>query len=187
MNAIKILIKKIKFDKQADRLGPDLPFTHYKLFFKESMTRLCQTKFKYFADSAEFRPGAYAITCSKISIGNRVVIRPGTMLFADSRENGAGITIQDDVLIGSCVHFYVSNHNYSSPSIPIIDQGHFDSIPIVVGKGSWIGANSTILSGVTIGKNAVIGAGSVVTKSVPDNVIAAGNPARIIKNINSLE
>jgi|SRR5665647_1555446 len=164
-------------------MGPDLPFTHFKLFFRESMKRLCMKKFKYFADSAEFRPGAYAITCSKISIGNRVVIRPGTMLFSDPRENGAGITIEDDVLLGCCVNFYVNNHDFSNPSIPINDQGHLDSKPIVVQKGSWIGANTTILPGVTIGKNAVLGAGSVATKSIPDNVIAAGNPARVLNTI----
>lgn len=113
------------------------------------------------------------------------MIRPGTMLFADSRENGAGITIEDDILMGSCVHFDVSNHSFSNPSITIIDQGHLDSKPIVVQKGSWIAANTTILPGVTIGKNAVVGAGSVVTKSIPDNVIAAGNPARVLKTIEN--
>ena len=54
--------------------------------------------------------------------------------------------------------------------------------PIVLGKRVWIGSNSTILQGVTIGDNAVIGAGSVVTKDIPAGCIAAGVPARIIRN-----
>ena len=55
--------------------------------------------------------------------------------------------------------------------------------PIHIGKNVWIGSNSTILSGVTIGDNAVIGAGSVVTKDIPENMIAVGSPARVIRSI----
>ena len=50
----------------------------------------------------------------------------------------------------------------------------------------WIGEGVKVLKGVTIGKNSVIGAGSVVTKSIPDNVIAAGNPCKVIKQINNI-
>ena len=174
-------IKKRKFDKKVDRLGPDIPFTHWKLFFKKSMLKLCKNKFKSFSDTSEFRPGAYAVVCSKISIGKRVVIRPGTMLLADPAEDGAGITIEDDVLIGSGVHFYVGNHNFENPKIPVIDQGHTASKPILLKKGCWIGANVTILPGVVIGENSVIGAGSVVTKSIPNNVVAVGNPCKVLK------
>jgi acetyltransferase-like isoleucine patch superfamily enzyme len=183
MSLLKLLLNKRNFDKSADRIGPDLPFTHWRIYFKPLMRKLCENKFKHFGDNAEFRPGAYAIACSKISIGKRVVIRPGSMLFADPAENGAGITIEDDVLIGSGVHFYVGNHNYTDPEIPIIDQGHFSSSPVLLKKGCWIGANSILLPGVVIGKNTVIGAGSVVTKSIPDCVIAAGNPCKIIRSI----
>lgn len=178
---LKEILKKRKFDKSSDRLGPDIPFTHWRLYFKSLMLRLCKKKFKQFSDSSEFRPGAYAISCSKISIGNRVVIRPGTMLFADTRVNGASITIEDDVLIGSGVHFYTGNHAFDNIEVPIIDQGHSESREVIVKKGSWIGANAIILPGVTIGENTVIGAGSVVTKSIPSKAVAAGNPAKVIK------
>lgn len=179
------LIQRIKFWKNADRLGPDIPYTHWKLYFKSTMLRLCRSKFKYFHDTAEFRPGAYAVGCSKISLGKRVVIRPNTMLFADPRECGAGITIEDDVMLGSGVHIYVHNHKYDNPSIPIIDQGHNESSEVILKKGCWIGANAIILAGVVIGENAVIGAGSVVTKPVPPRVVVAGHPARILKNIEN--
>ena len=55
--------------------------------------------------------------------------------------------------------------------------------PIHIGKNVWIGSNSTILPGVSIGDNAVIGAGSVVTKDIPENMMAVGHPARVIKSI----
>ncbi len=54
---------------------------------------------------------------------------------------------------------------------------------MTIGDNVWIGGSSTVLPGVTIGNNVVIGAGSVVTKDVPDNVIAAGNPCRVIRTI----
>lgn len=56
--------------------------------------------------------------------------------------------------------------------------------PIIIEDNVWLGINSSVLKGVTIGKNSVIGAGSVVTKSIPANVIAAGNPCKVIKEIN---
>lgn len=174
---------RIRYWRMVDRLGPDMLLTHWKLHFKSTMLALCQSKFKYFSDSAEFRPGAYAICCSNITIGHRVVIRPGSMLFADPREQGAGIILEDDVMLGSGVHIYVGNHRFDDPSRPIIEQGHYPSEPVVLKRGCWIGAKSIILPGVTIGENSVIGAGSIVTKSLPDKVLAVGNPARVIRRI----
>ncbi len=180
-NFIVSFFRKWKFDVSADRIGPDLIFTHWKMYFKPLMLSLCRQKFKKFEEGAEVRPGVYIVGCSKVSLGRRVFLRPGTMIFADPRKGGAGVVIEDDVLIGSGVHFYVHNHRFDDCTIPIIDQGHYPSEEIVVKKGSWIGAKAIILPGVTIGENSVVGAGSVVTKSVPERTVVAGSPAKIIK------
>lgn len=172
------LFKRILFWNNADRIGPDIPTTHWKLFFPRKARKFCVEKFKEFDEGAEFRPGAYAVNCCRISIGKRVVIRPNTMLFGSSN-----ITIEDGVLIGSGVHVYTANHNFSNPNIPIIDQMHSPGKGVRLKKGCWIGANVIILPGVTIGINSVVGAGSIVTKNVPDRVVVAGNPAKQIKKI----
>ncbi len=177
--------KKIKFDLNADRIGPDIPFTHWKLFFKNSMRLLCVKKFKKFGDFADFRPGAYAVGCSQIEIGKRVVIRPGCKFFGETPHLSISIIIEDDVMLGSDVHIYINNHKFDNINVPIIDQGHYPPKQVILENGCWIGANCTILPGVRIGKNTVVGAGSIVTKSFPPNVLVAGNPARIIKMLDS--
>jgi acetyltransferase-like isoleucine patch superfamily enzyme len=181
---INEIYKKIIFCIKTPRIGPDLPFTHWMLHYKSSMYKLCKKKFYYFADNAEMRPGSYAVGCDKISIGSRVIIRPGTMLFGEtSIDLKKSIIIEDDVMMGCGVHIYVNNHKYTDVKIPLIDQGYFPDESVILKRGCWIGANAVILAGVVIGENSVIGAGSVVTKSVPKNVIAAGTPAKIIKTI----
>ncbi|MDB4921091.1 DapH/DapD/GlmU-related protein [Mucilaginibacter sp.] len=178
------IFKKIKYNNKADRIGPDMPFTHWRLHYKKKMLALCKSKFKKFANDAEFRAGAYAIGCSQIEIGKRVVIRPQSMLFAvTENKDTTSIIIEDDVMLGSGVHIYVSNHRFDNTAIPFIDQGHYPSQHVKIERGSWLGANVIVLPGVTIGSNSVIGAGSVVTNSIPSNSLAVGCPARVIKNI----
>ena len=177
---LKDIYRKIKFTLNADRIGPDIPFTHWKLHFHSKMYQLCKSKFKYFDESADFRPGAYAVHCSNISIGKNVVVRPETKFFADAY---AEIFIENNVMMGTGVQFYVNNHAFNRRDIPLIDQGYSPSKDIVIKNGAWLGANVIVLPGVTIGVNCVVGAGSVVTKSMPDYAICGGVPARIIKYI----
>jgi acetyltransferase-like isoleucine patch superfamily enzyme len=177
------IFEKIKFWKSADRLGPDIPWTSWRLYFKSTMYNLCEKKFFRFGKGAEFRYGAYAVGCSKISIGDRVVIRPNCMLFGESLTLENSIIIEDNVMMGSGVHIYISNHKFESLDLPLIDQGFSLERQVVLKNGCWLGANTIVLPGVTIGINSVIGAGSVVTKSIPDGVVAAGNPCRVIKII----
>lgn len=89
-----------------------------------------------------------------------------------------GITIEDDVLIGPKVSLITENH----PLTPQHRKGLIGK-SIHIKKNAWIGASATILPGVTIGENAVVAAGAVVSKDVPDNVLAGGIPAKIIKTI----
>jgi acetyltransferase-like isoleucine patch superfamily enzyme len=179
------LYNKIKFDLKADRIGPDIPFTHWKLYFQKSMMKLCKKKFQYFANTAQVRPGSYFVGCSKIRIGERVIIRPGCRFFGESSTLESSIVIEDNVMLGSAVSIYINNHRFDQLDIPFIDQGHYPAEAVILKKGCWIGANAVLLPGVTVGENTVIGAGSIVTKSIPANVVAAGNPAKVIKNISS--
>lgn len=90
------------------------------------------------------------------------------------------ITIGDHVLIGPRVGLYTANHAIDAGER--IAGGCY-ARPIVIGDGVWVGGNVDIMGGVTIGENSIIGAGSVVTKSIPPNVIAAGTPCRVIREI----
>ncbi|EPX7431913.1 DapH/DapD/GlmU-related protein [Listeria monocytogenes] len=89
-----------------------------------------------------------------------------------------GITIEDNVLIGPGARLVTVNHLVS----PKKRRG-LRVTPICVKKNAWIGANSTILSGVTIGENAIVAADATVTRDVPANVIVAGSPAKQIRKI----
>ena len=82
-----------------------------------------------------------------------------------------GVEIEDEVFIAPCVCF--TNDKYPRA------KGDWEMRRTIVKRGASIGANATILSGITIGENVMVGAGSVVTKDIPDNVIVYGNPARI--------
>lgn len=90
------------------------------------------------------------------------------------------VTIGDNVLIAPNVSIYTAGHPIHPQSR---NSGYEYGIPITIGNNVWIGGNVVILPGVTIGDNAVIGAGSVVTKDIPSNMIAMGNPCKIIREI----
>ncbi|MBO9635622.1 MAG: sugar O-acetyltransferase [Chitinophagaceae bacterium] len=89
-----------------------------------------------------------------------------------------GITIDDNVLIAPKVSILSEGHPVSPE-----DRHALVPQPIHIRKNAWIGANATILPGVTIGENAIVAAGAVVSKDVPDNTIVGGIPARIIKTV----
>lgn len=91
------------------------------------------------------------------------------------------IYIGDNTMIASNVVIATAGH----PILPILREHHYVYCQDVhIGKNVWIGANVTILPGVTIGDNTVIGAGSVVTKDIPQNVVAYGNPCKVIRQIS---
>lgn len=119
-----------------------------------------------------------------IYTGNNVLINQNCTFL----DNNA-IVIGERVLIGPDVRIYAGNHPTEGRE-RYRDVGGGDayivssSKPVAIGSDVWIGGGAIILPGVTVGDNVVIAAGSVVTKDVPDDVIVAGNPAKVIKKLN---
>lgn len=92
----------------------------------------------------------------------------------------APVKFGNSVFIGPNCSFYTAGHPVD---VRQRNEGLEYAHPITVGDNVWFGGNVVVLPGVTIGNNSVIGAGSVVTKNIPDNVIAVGNPCRVIRDI----
>lgn len=96
----------------------------------------------------------------------------------------APVTIGDNVLFGSNVSLYTAGH----PIHPISrNSGYEYGIPITIGDNVWLGGNVVVTPGVTIGENSVVAAGSVVVKDIPANVVVAGNPCKVIREIRDEE
>ena len=116
---------------------------------------------------------AHVFIENDVVIGNNVTIKPGVQIWD-------GMTIDDYVFIGSNVTFTNDKNPRSQNKEWVLEKTH-------ICKGASIGANATILPGITIGENAMVGAGSVVTKDIPANTIVAGNPAKIIKATDTMK
>ncbi|MDD2402752.1 MAG: sugar O-acetyltransferase [Clostridia bacterium] len=117
-----------------------------------------------------------------ISLGDNTFIN-FNCIFLDCNK----ITIGKNVLIAPHVQIYTASHPIkASERIPKVRSknsapNNTFSKPVIIGDNIWIGGNAVILPGVTIGSNTVIGAGSVVTKDIPANCVAVGNPCRVVK------
>ncbi|ASZ06652.1 acetyltransferase [Enterococcus thailandicus] len=98
--------------------------------------------------------------------------------------DGAEIRIGDDVLFGPRVGIFTTNHAIDPEERA---AGACYAKPVSIGNKVWLGANVTVNQGVTIGENTIIGSGSVVTKDIPANVIAVGNPCRILRTITEAD
>ncbi|MBI1405580.1 MAG: sugar O-acetyltransferase [Caulobacter sp.] len=109
-----------------------------------------------------------------IRVGERVFINQNCTFYAL-----ADIVIGDDVLIGPNVSLITSEH----PVAPSQRRAFLQGRPITVERGVWLAAGVTVIGGVTIGENSVVAAGSVVTRDIPANTLAAGNPARVLRSI----
>lgn len=104
-----------------------------------------------------------------VTVGNNVTVKSGVFLWN-------GIVVEDNVFIGPNVTFV-------NDKFPRSKQYPEEFQKTIIKKGASLGANSTILGGITVGENAMIGAGAVVTKDVPANTLWVGNPAKQVKNI----
>lgn len=112
----------------------------------------------------------------KVVIGNCVGINSNVMINAGI---GGEIIIGNNVLIGPNVVLRASNHEYSDPNVPIMQQGHKPG-KIVLEDDVWLGANVVVLPDVRIGKGSVVAAGAVVTKNVESFSVVGGVPAKLI-------
>ena len=128
-------------------------------------------------------------------VGNNVWIEPDFKC-----EFGKNITIEDDVYVNfgcvilDCAEVTIGSHTLLGPNIGLYPVNHSINAqeringgcygkPIRIGKNVWLGGDVKILAGVTIGDNTIIGTGSIVTKDIPANVIAVGNPCKVIRKI----
>jgi len=120
-----------------------------------------------------------------LSIGENVQINDYVHITAMEKVSiGNNVLLASKIYISDCSHgSYSGDHNDSNPKINPSDRPLFSS-PVIIKNNVWIGESVSVLPGVTIGEGTIVGANSVVTKSLPDFVIAVGIPARAIKKFN---
>lgn len=121
----------------------------------------------YIGDNVSINMNCTFVDCNKITIGNNVLIASNVQLYTSTHPVELSERLAPGWTPGSDEYFC---RTYA--------------LPITIGNGCWIGGGVIILPGVTIGNGSVIGAGSVVTKDIPDNSLAVGNPCHVIREIN---
>lgn len=112
---------------------------------------------------------------ARLSIGADCIVNIGSVF-----ELNDSITIGDRVSIGHQVLFLTTTHEVEGSRLR---AGRLVAAPIVVGDGAWVGARSVVLPGVTIGAGSIVAAGSVVNRDVPPDVVVAGTPAKVVKQL----
>lgn len=115
---------------------------------------------------------------ARISIGANCFLNLGVMIAAQDC-----VTIGDWTMIANGCFIGDAAHRFDDPETPVPLQGFTSKGPVSIGENVWIGVNCVVTSGVTIGDRCVIGANSVVTEDIPPHSIAAGSPARVIRQI----
>lgn len=142
---------------------------------REERKRLAKELFGKAGDGAYIEPPFYCDYGYNTQVGKNFYCNYDCV-FLDC----GAITIGENVMLGPKVALYAVGH----PIDPEVRSTGFDyPAPITIGDNVWIGGSTVVCPGVTIGENTVIGAGSVVTKDIPANVVAAGNPCRVIRPI----
>ena len=129
---------------------------------------------------AETKIGPFVEIQKNAIVGRRCKISSHTFICE-------GVTIEDDVFIGHNVSFINDKYPRATASGRLQTEADWSVQPTRVCAGASIGTSCTILSNVTIGRNTIIGAGSVVTRDIPDGVVAAGNPCRVLRPLTASE
>lgn len=140
---------------------------------REAMLR---DMFAAFGEGSYIEPPLHANWGGRfVSFGKNVYANFGLTLVDDTH-----IYVGDNCMFGPNVVVATAGH----PILPALrEQGLQYNAPVRIGKNCWIGAGALVMPGVTIGDNSVIGAGSVVTRDIPSNVVAAGNPCRVLRPV----
>lgn len=126
-----------------------------------------------FGEESEIRPPIYCDYGYQLRIGVRTFVNFGLIAL-----DVATIEIGDDVQFGPNVQLLTPTH----PTDAELRQAKWEAaLPITIEDNVWIGGGSIVLPGVVVGENAIVGAGAVVTKDIPPNTLAVGNPARVIR------
>ena len=143
----------------------------------ERRVALMQEMFAEVGQDVYIEPPLHANWGSKfVHLGKHIYINSSVTLVDDTH-----IYIGDYSMIGPNVVIATASH----PISPRFRQENFQyNLPVTIGKNVWIGSGVQIMPGITIGDNSVIGAGSVVTRDIPENVIAFGNPCRVHREIS---
>ena len=126
-------------------------------------------------DRVALRDGVMLAGRGAMRIGDRTAINEGCLLTAMER-----VEIGADVMLAPRVSVLDVDHRHADRDTPISKQG-YETAPVIIGDGAWLGAGVVVTRGVTIGEGAIVGANSVVTKDVPPYTIVGGVPARIIR------
>lgn len=155
-------------------MGLSLMLPRFSLFnaFKSSILRLAGAKI---GKGVIIYPGVWIMPGRGLTVGDHVDLSKDVLI-----TTSGGVTIGDRVLVGYRTQILSANHSVPPAGFPIPISGDIFA-PVKIERDSWIGANCIVLPGVRIGVGAVVGAGSVVTKNIPDNAIAVGVPARVIR------
>jgi len=140
---------------------------------QKMLEKLFNTKF----NQIYIEPPLYCDFGINTSIGNNLYANFGLTILDCGK-----VTIGDNVMIAPNVQIYAVAHPISIETRASGDHASITA-PVNIGNNVWIGGSSIILMGVSIGNNSIIGAGSVVTKDIPANVIACGNPCKVIREI----
>jgi maltose O-acetyltransferase len=137
--------------------------------------QLLETLLSSIGEDTEIRPPLYVDYGAHLTVGARCFANFGLVAL-----DVAAITIGDDVQIGPNVQLLTPTH----PVEPEPRRQKWEAAePIVIGDNVWLGGGVIVLPGVTIGENTVVGAGAVVTRDLPANVVAVGNPARVVRSL----
>nr|WP_301538542.1 sugar O-acetyltransferase [Bifidobacterium sp. DSM 109963] len=145
----------------------------------ERRREIMEQLFKSVGEDVFIEPNFRCEVGRNITIGSHAYINFDCVML-----DNAPITLGDYVWIAPMVGLFATNHALDFEERK---NGACQAKPIVIGNGVWLGGHVSVLGGVTIGDGAVIGAGSVVTRDIPANSIAVGNPARVLREITEAD